>query len=125
MYMAAYVFAEGACDIESVIRALFVIAISGLFATGYLGIPYLHAALQSTDDVVRAFQDGDESHQLSEISTTEPQTRELRGKIEFRDVVFAYPSRPDVKVLKKVSFVIPAGSRVAFVGGSGCGMSVV
>jgi ABC-type multidrug transport system fused ATPase/permease subunit len=120
MYMIAFLFAEELCGSLSIIRSFFVIAVSGVFAAGFLGIPYFDDALQSTNLVIKALED-DELSQLSGISTTEPQTQELRGKIEFRDVVFAYPSRPDAKVLKGVSFVIPAGSRVAFVGGSGSG----
>ncbi len=47
------------------------------------------------------------------------------GRIEFKDVCFAYPQRPDLLALKHVSFVIPAGSFAAFVGASGCGKSTI
>lgn len=43
--------------------------------------------------------------------------------IEFRDVHFTYQMRPDRKVFAGLSFTIPAGSSVAFVGKSGCGKS--
>ena len=33
----------------------------------------------------------------------------LRGKIEFRNVTFAYPTKPDIDVLKNISFVIEPG----------------
>ena len=36
---------------------------------------------------------------------------------------FNYPARPDIKILKEVSYRIPAGSTVALVGSSGCGKS--
>lgn len=45
------------------------------------------------------------------------------GTVELRDVEFTYPSRPDAKVLKGVSFSVPAGTSLALVGGSGCGKS--
>ena len=39
--------------------------------------------------------------------------------IDFENVSFSYPSRPNVNVLNDVSFCIPAGSVAAFVGPSG------
>ena len=48
-----------------------------------------------------------------------------RGEIAFRDVSFAYPSRPDMQALKGVSFTVRPGERVALVGPSGAGKSTV
>lgn len=47
----------------------------------------------------------------------------VRGDIEFENLHFRYPSRPDVKVLKGLSVSIKTGQTVAFVGPSGCGKS--
>lgn len=49
----------------------------------------------------------------------------ISGEIEFRDVYFNYPSRPDVPILKGLSLRIPSGKTVALVGPSGCGKSTV
>lgn len=43
--------------------------------------------------------------------------------IEFRNISFAYPSRPDVQVLRNVSFKVPAGTTTALVGETGSGKS--
>ena len=49
----------------------------------------------------------------------------IKGKIEFRNVYFAYPFQPEHVILKDVSFIILPGPKVALVGNSGCGKSSV
>ncbi|XP_019190949.1 PREDICTED: ABC transporter B family member 10-like isoform X2 [Ipomoea nil] len=50
---------------------------------------------------------------------------QLDGHIEFKDVCFSYPSRPDVLIFDKLCLDIPPGKIVALVGGSGSGKSTV
>lgn len=50
---------------------------------------------------------------------------EVSGNIEFKDVTFSYPSRPDVVIFRDFSIFFPAGKTVAVVGGSGSGKSTV
>ncbi|ODO06395.1 protoheme IX farnesyltransferase [Cryptococcus wingfieldii CBS 7118] len=47
------------------------------------------------------------------------------GSIELRNVEFAYPSRPDTKVLDGLNLRIDKGERIALVGGSGSGKSSI
>ncbi|KAK8644268.1 hypothetical protein V6N13_123579 [Hibiscus sabdariffa] len=49
----------------------------------------------------------------------------VRGEVEFRQVEFAYPSRPENIIFKDFSLKIPAGKTVALVGSSGSGKSTV
>ncbi|XP_052210326.1 LOW QUALITY PROTEIN: ABC transporter B family member 2-like [Diospyros lotus] len=49
----------------------------------------------------------------------------LEGHIQFKDVCFSYPSRPEVMIFNKLSLDIPSGKIVALVGGSGSGKSTV
>lgn len=50
---------------------------------------------------------------------------ELSNDIEFRDVVFSYPTRPSDLVFDKCSFKIKGGSSTCFVAPSGAGKSTV
>lgn len=51
------------------------------------------------------------------------QRDEFHGNIEFRNITFQYPSRPESTVLQNVSLTIPAGKVTALVGASGSGKS--
>ncbi|NXT66580.1 MDR1 protein, partial [Chaetops frenatus] len=48
---------------------------------------------------------------------------ELVGEIQFRNIHFSYPSRPDVKILKGLNLKVQTGKTIALVGASGCGKS--
>ncbi|KAK8926250.1 ABC transporter B family member 2 [Platanthera zijinensis] len=49
----------------------------------------------------------------------------VHGHIQFSNVSFSYPSRPDVLIFDRLNFDIPSGKLVALVGGSGSGKSTV
>ena len=49
----------------------------------------------------------------------------IKGKIEFKHVYFAYPSNPEHVILKDINMTILPNQKVALVGYSGCGKSSV
>ncbi|XP_038250464.1 ATP-binding cassette sub-family B member 10, mitochondrial isoform X3 [Dermochelys coriacea] len=49
----------------------------------------------------------------------------FKGALEFKEIHFAYPTRPEVSVFQDFSLSIPAGSVMALVGPSGSGKSTM
>lgn len=49
--------------------------------------------------------------------------KHIEGSIEFRDVHFRYPTRPEQPVLRGLNITVRPGQYVALVGASGCGKS--
>ena len=51
--------------------------------------------------------------------------QEISGHIEFKDVFFNYPSRPNISIFSGLNLNIPVGTNLAIVGASGSGKSTV
>merc|ERR1712173_568035 len=50
---------------------------------------------------------------------------EVKGVIEFKNIFFTYPHRPEMPVIKGLNLTINPGESVALVGQSGCGKSTL
>jgi len=99
-----------------------------LFVAGSMGsFPELYANIQraigASERVIEILdeQQEDKDLLLPEKNIENP----IEGAVAFEDVTFAYPSRPEITVLKRVSFEAQAGEKLAIVGPSGTGKSTI
>lgn len=99
-----------------VLNVLFSVTI-GAFSVINIG-PSLQSISKARGAAVNLYEIVDSKPNI-QSGSVEP--AELKGKIEFKNVNFHYPSRPEVQVLKSFSLTIEAGETVALVGSSGSG----
>ncbi len=87
-------------------------------------IPELYASIQkaigSTENLMTIIQTPGEKEMLT--GKLKPV---ITGKVEFKDIRFHYPQRPDVEVLKAISLSAEPNETIALVGSSGAGKSTM
>ncbi|XP_065439358.1 ATP-dependent translocase ABCB1-like isoform X2 [Chrysemys picta bellii] len=108
-------------DIGRVLIVLF----SLLRCTFYLGqgSPYLENVANARGAAYEVYKVINK-HRLLDSSAKEGyRPDKLKGEIEFKNIHFSYPSRPDVKILKGLNLKVQSGKTIALVGSSGCGKS--
>ncbi|RRB03732.1 ABC transporter ATP-binding protein [Larkinella rosea] len=91
------------------------------------GLGDLYAQIQRTIGASERILDILEETSEVELPTAEKTALALplNGDIQFSNIHFSYPSRPDVEVLKGVSLQVPSGNKIALVGQSGAGKSTI
>jgi ABC transporter fused permease/ATP-binding protein len=119
MWYGASLVAEGSMSVgELVSFVLYTTFIGGSIAG--LGDIYsqVQKAIGSSERVLEILDEAAEAE-------TGAVADRFFGKIEFDQVGFSYPTRPEVEVLKQVSFQVQPGEKVALAGHSGAGKSTV
>ncbi|GAA0879224.1 ABC transporter transmembrane domain-containing protein [Algoriphagus jejuensis] len=119
MWYGASLVAEGQMSVgELVSFVLYTTFIGGSIAG--LGDIYsqVQKAIGSSERVLEIMDEEAESEAGLTVD-------KFLGKIEFKQVGFSYPTRPEMEVLKQVSFQIQPGEKVALAGHSGAGKSTV
>lgn len=95
-----------------------------LFIGGSItGMAELYSQLQKAIGATENLMDILDETAEPVLGTGRESTRFSSGDVYFQNVIFSYPSRKDVTVLKNVTFSVQEGSQVALVGASGSGKS--
>ncbi len=85
----------------------------------------LQRAMGATEAIMAMLDEQPEtSGQMPATADTEP-TGSTDEAVRFADVHFAYPTRPDVPVLRGLNLILREGQQLALVGSSGAGKSTV
>ena len=99
-----------------------------LFVAGSMGsFPELYASVQrslgASERVLEILKEQPEDIQVNDADKV-VQTP-ITGDIVFDHISFSYPTRPDLEILKDISFHVAAGKKMAIVGPSGTGKSTI
>ncbi|KAF6200545.1 hypothetical protein GE061_004988 [Apolygus lucorum] len=114
---------NGTATVGSVFTVFFAV-LTGALGIGPL-LPYINSvftAVGSSDVILDII---DRRPHIDPYSDRGIKPEELKGKIEFRDVHFTYPTRKRVPVIKGLNFVVEPGQTTAFIGSSGAGKSTI
>jgi ATP-binding cassette subfamily B protein len=106
---------------------LFGFALYTVFVGGSIGsFADLYSNLQRSIGATQRVREllGEPAEVFERGGAPAPASR-FRGEVAFDHVTFAYPSRPEVAVLKNLSFSAGEGKAVALVGPSGAGKSTI
>ncbi|CAK4080802.1 unnamed protein product [Aphanomyces euteiches] len=119
-YYGGYLVHHGAIDFTQLIRSLMAIMMASIGVgetAGFIGdtTAAKHAAASIFKVVDRK----------PAVAADGAKLMDLSGDIQFQDVSFHYPTRPNVVVLQRCSFSIQPGTTVAFCGPSGGGKSTI
>uniref|UniRef100_A0A4W6DIK9 Bile salt export pump n=1 Tax=Lates calcarifer TaxID=8187 RepID=A0A4W6DIK9_LATCA len=85
--------------------------------------PCLEAFAAGRGAATIIFETIDREPEIDCLSEAGYKLNRVKGDIEFHNVTFYYPSRPDVKILDQLSVAVKSGETTAFVGPSGAGKS--
>jgi ABC-type multidrug transport system fused ATPase/permease subunit len=112
---------------ELVAGDLFSFVIYSAFVGGTIGgLASVYTSIQkfigATEDLFGIFDEPEED--VQEISVLDSKD-ELHGNIAFKNLTFAYPSRPNENVLRNIEVNISTNQMVALVGASGAGKSTI
>ena len=112
-------------EIEGVGELISFVLYSTFIGASFGGIAELYAQIQKAVGATeRVFELLDEVPEKIKDSrkTVIPK---MKGTVGFNHVGFCYPSRPEIQVLKDVTFTAQEGQKIALVGPSGAGKSTI
>ncbi|MCU0428631.1 MAG: ABC transporter transmembrane domain-containing protein [Cytophagaceae bacterium] len=110
------------------IKDLSVFVIYTAFVGGTLaGFAELYAQFQRTLGATQRVRDilNEPTEAIEASSIVVEAANQIQGKVRFKELEFAYPSRPEMKILKGLSLSVEAGQQLAIVGSSGAGKSTI
>ena len=123
LWYASVLIKHKASNFGDIIKSFMVLIITALSVAETLALaPDIVKGSQALGSVFSILQ------RKTAINRDNPESviaTDIQGEIEFRNVIFRYPTRPDITIFKDLNLKISAGKSLAIVGQSGSGKSSV
>ncbi|MFW9901736.1 MAG: ABC transporter ATP-binding protein [Candidatus Thorarchaeota archaeon] len=120
LFIGGFRFINGTMDLDTIVTLLSYIATLGfpIMMLGQIMLVYIQAdaALTRVRDIL------DSSPEINDVPNAMPISN-LKGDIDFDNVCFGYTT--DHRILKNVTFKVPAGKKLAILGTTGSGKSTI
>ncbi|CAO2197986.1 unnamed protein product, partial [Urochloa humidicola] len=122
-YVGAQFVRHGKTTFPDVFKVFFALALAsiGVSQTSALA----SNATKARDSAISIFSILDRKSKIDSSSNDGMVLENVTGNIDFNNVSFKYPSRPDVQIFSDFTLLIPSGKTVALVGESGSGKSTI
>ncbi|PNT72651.1 hypothetical protein BRADI_2g47360v3 [Brachypodium distachyon] len=108
-------------DASQVVLLAFVLAATGVSQSSALASD----AAKARDSVISVFSILDRKPKVDSSSCEGLTLENITGNIDFSNVSFKYPSRPDVQIFSDFTLHIPSRKTIALVGENGSGKSTI
>ncbi|PHH60177.1 hypothetical protein CDD81_2063 [Ophiocordyceps australis] len=116
-------YVRGETGVGTIVTVIFAVLVAAQALTAIA--PQTIALSKATAAAQDLFAIIDRKSAIDSLSQTGTRIADFKGDIKLRGVRFAYPSRPDVCVLRSLDLDIPAEKTTALVGASGSGKSTI
>jgi len=103
---------------------VFFAVLIGAFSVGEIA-PNLQAFTLALSACAKIYETIDRVPKIDVYSDEGECPKQVDGVLEFCNLNFIYPSRPEVQVLENVNLIVPHGKTTALVGASGSGKSTI
>jgi len=126
LYYGGLLVARGEMHAEKLVATMLYSAIlQEYFGNLLSSFTNLFSARGAAVELFKILDNGNDDDDCAADDDCKAAINNVRGAIVFDDVSFAYPSRPDIRVLSHLSFAIEPNEVVHLKGGSGRGKSTV
>ncbi|XP_058745461.1 ABC transporter B family member 19-like [Vicia villosa] len=122
-WYGSILISKGELDGGSAIACFFGVNVGGRGLA--LALSYFAQFAQGTVAASRVFYIIDRIPEIDPYNSEGRKLSSARGRIELKNVSFAYPSRPDSLILNSINLVFPSSKTLALVGASGGGKSTI